>query len=284
MSARTFSQGNEEATQPGPNAPHHGKDAGDDDSDLSGETRSRHQSGQEQEKQEEPAHIRCLFAELFGTAALTTVAAGGEVIAAISNGEVSRDARAIAPGLLVMALIYAIGDVSGAHLNPAVTLAFALRRDFPWWKVPVYWIAQIAGALGAAWLLRALFGNVVHLGANEPRHGVGVAFVMEILLSWLLITVILGTATRNRLIGPNAAIAVGGTIALCGLFAAPISGASMNPARSLGPALVSGATGQIWLYIVGPVAGSLLAVVGTWVMHGGRKPKEREAAMGEDER
>ncbi|MHB8647769.1 MAG: aquaporin, partial [Thermomicrobiales bacterium] len=162
------------------------------------------------------------------------------------------------------------------------TLAFALRRDFPWWKVPIYWIAQITGALGAAWLLRALFGNVAGLGADEPQHGVGASFVMEMLLSWLLITVILGTATRNRLIGPNAAIAVGGTIALCGLFAAPISGASMNPARSLGPALVSGATAHQWVYLAGPVAGSLLAVIGTWIMHGGRKPKESEAATGED--
>ena len=236
-----------------------------------------------EEQDKEPSPIRCLFAEFFGTAALTTVAAGGELIAALSGGEVSHDARAIAPGLLVMALIYAIGDVSGAHVNPAVTLAFALRRDFPWRKVPAYWLVQIAGALGAAWLLRALFGTVAHLGANQPRHGVGVALVMEILLSWLLITVILGTATRNRLIGPNAAIAVGGTIALCGLFAAPISGASMNPARSLGPALVGGATGHLWVYLVGPVAGALLAVIGTWIMHGGRKPKERDAATGEGE-
>ncbi len=183
-----------------------------------------------------------------------------------------------------MALIYAIGDVSGAHLNPAVTLAFALRRDFPWRKAPAYWIVQIAGALGAAWLLHTLFGPVVQLGANRPRHGVGVSLVMEILLSWLLITVILGTATRNRLIGPNAAIAVGGTIALCGLFAAPISGASMNPARSLGPALVGGATGHLWIYLIGPVAGSVLAVIGTWIMHGGRKPKERDAATGDEEK
>lgn len=236
----------------------------------------------EQKGEREPPIGRCLFAEFFGTAALTAVAAGGEVIASLSTGAVSHDARAIAPGLLVMAIIYAFGDVSGAHVNPAVTLAFALRRDFPAWKVPAYWIAQIAGALSAAWLLYGLFGNVAHLGATEPRHGVGTAFVMETVLSWLLITIILGTATRNRLIGPNAAIAVGGTVALCGLFAAPISGASMNPARSLGPALVAGTTVHLWVYIIGPGVGSLLAVIGTWLMHGGRKPKEREAATGED--
>jgi len=266
MGVHAFPQRTKGARQPEPQSPHD------------------HEPRPEQKPEEEPSNARSLFAEFFGTAALTTVAAGGEVIAAISNGEVSHDARAIAPGLLVMALIYAIGDVSGAHLNPAVTLAFALRRDFPWRKAPAYWIVQIAGALGAAWLLHTLFGPVVQLGANRPRHGVGVSLVMEILLSWLLITVIPGTATRNRLIGPNAAIAVGGTIALCGLFAAPISGASMNPARSLGPALVGGATGHLWIYLIGPVAGSVLAVIGTWIMHGGRKPKERDAATGDEEK
>ncbi len=266
MSVHAFPQQTKGARQPEPRSPHD------------------HEPRLEQKPEEEPSNARSLFAEFFGTAALTTVAAGGEVIASISAGEVSHDARAIAPGLLVMALIYAIGDVSGAHVNPAVTLAFALRRDFPWRKVPAYWIVQIAGAVSAAWLLRTLFGPIAQLGANRPRHGVGVSLVMEILLSWLLITVILGTATRNRLIGPNAAIAVGGTIALCGLFAAPISGASMNPARSLGPALVSGATGHLWIYIIGPVAGSILAVIGTWIMHGGRKPKERDAATGDEEK
>lgn len=265
-------------------ARHDGMHDRDDSSNPPAGTRSRHEPRPEYEPEEEPSNVRSLYAEFFGTAALTTVAAGGEVIASISAGEVSHDARAVAPGLLVMALIYAIGDVSGAHVNPAVTLAFALRRDFPWRKVPAYWIVQIAGAVGAAWLLRTLFGTVAQLGANQPRHGVGISLVMEILLSWLLITVILGTATRNRLIGPNAAIAVGGTIALCGLFAAPISGASMNPARSLGPALVSGATGHVWIYIIGPVAGSILAVIGTWIMHGGRKPKERDAATGDEEK
>ena len=227
MSVSTFQEQTIGARQPESEPAHlDGEDnQSDDHRNHSDVRRSRRISRSEEGQGEEPSSVRCLFAEFFGTAALTTVAAGGEVIAALSGGEVSHDARAIAPGLLVMALIYAIGDVSGAHVNPAVTLAFALRRDFPWRKVPAYWIVQIAGALGASWLLRALFGDVAHLGANQARHGVGVALVMEILLSGLLMTVILGTATRNRLIGPNAAIAVGGTIALCGLFAAPISGA-----------------------------------------------------------
>ena len=283
MSISTFPKQKSGAQQPFAEAAqsHEENDPAKDSDHRPDARHTGHASGPEDGQDHEPAVVRCLFAEFFGTAALTTVAAGGEVIATLSGGEVSHDARAIAPGLLVMALIYAIGDVSGAHVNPAVTLAFALRRDFPWRKVPLYWIVQIAGALGAAWFLRALFGTAAHLGANQARHGAGTAFVMEILLSWLLITVILGTATRNRLIGPNAAIAVGGTIALCGLFAAPISGASMNPARSLGPALVGGATGHLWIYLIGPVVGALLAVVGTWIMHGGRKPKERDAATGD---
>jgi aquaporin Z len=183
---------------------------------------------------------RRLLAELLGTFALTLVAAGGEVIADISGGEVSHAARIVAPGLLVMAMIYTLGSQSGAHFNPVVTLAFTLREDFPWKRVPGYWDVQLVGAILAALLLRMLFGLAGHLGATVPHHGTTEALVMEIVLTFLLITVILGTATNHRLTGPNAALAVGGTIALCGLFAGPISGASMNPARSLGPFLVSG--------------------------------------------
>jgi len=224
---------------------------------------------------------RRLFAETFGTFALVTVAAGADTIAALTDGEVTPVARAVAPALMVMALIYAIGDVSGAHFNSAVTLAFALRRDFPWLLVPAYWAAELSGALLAATFLRTLFGTVGHLGATQPKHGVGVSLAMEIVLTLLLVTVILGTATRNQLVGPNAAIAVGGTIALCGLFALPVSGASMNPARSLGPALVGGTTAHWWIYVVGPLTGGLLAVLCTWIMHGGRKPTEEDAAGGD---
>lgn len=235
----------------------------------------------EQGADKEASLPRRLFAEIFGTFALVTVAAGADTIAALTDGEVTPVARAVAPALMVMALIYAVGDVSGAHFNPAVTLAFAIRRDFPWRLVPAYLAAEFGGALLAAALLRSLFGTVGRLGATQPKHGVGIAFVIEIVLTLLLATVILGTATRHRLIGPNAAIAVGGTIALCGLIGLPVSGASMNPARSLGPALVGGATAHWWIYVVGPMAGSLLAVVCTWIMHGGRKPTEEDAAGGD---
>ena len=169
-----------------------------------------HERGGHTEEEKEASLPRRLFAEVFGTFALVTVAAGADTIAALTDGEVTPVARAVAPALMVMALIYAVGDVSGAHFNPAVTLAFALRRDFPWRLVPAYWAAEFGGALLAAALLRSLFGTVGHLGATQPKHGVGIAFVMEIVLTLLLVTVILGTATRNRLIGPNAAIAVGG--------------------------------------------------------------------------
>lgn len=235
----------------------------------------------DKEQERLPKLLRRLLAECFGTFALTLVAAGGEVIAAVSHGEVSQAARAVAPGLLVMAMIYAIGDASGAHYNPAVTLGFALRRDFPLRWLPGYWAAQIAGAVGAAVLLKTLFGNVAHLGATLPKHGIITALVMETMLTWLLLTVILGTATRYSLVGPNAALAVGATIALCGLFAAPISGASMNPARSLGPMLVTGQIGSAWIYVAGPFAGCGLTLALAWLLHGsGCGGAEQEAAEG----
>jgi aquaporin Z len=223
---------------------------------------------------------RRLLAELLGTFALTLVAAGGEVIAVISGGEVIPAARAVAPGLLVMAMIYTLGSQSGAHFNPIVTLAFTLRQDFPWKRVPGYWGAQFVGAVLATLLLRMLFGQVGHLGATLPHHGIIQALVMEIVLTFLLVTVILGTATNHRLTGPNAAIAAGGTIALLGLFAGPISGASMNPARSLGPFLVSGQLAGAWIYIVGPLAGGLLAVLVAWLLRGRTTPEAVETAKG----
>ncbi len=223
-----------------------------------------------------------LFAEMMGTFALTLVAAGSEVIGGLS-GEVSPAARAMAPGLVVMVLIYAIGNASGAHFNPAVTFGFALRGDFPWKSAPGYWMAQILGALLAALLLRILFGGIKDLGATKPHYGAVPALVMEIVLTWLLVVVILGTATRYELIGPDAALAVGATIALCGLFAAPVSGASMNPARSLGPAVVAGSWAEIWIYMVGPLIGAALAVGTTWVLHRHKPGSEKKAARGDAE-
>jgi aquaporin Z len=224
--------------------------------------------------------LRRLSAEVVGTFALTLVAAGGDVVNAVSGGEVSFVARMIAPGLLVMAFIYAVGDVSGAHFNPAVTLAFAVRRAFPWVRVPGYIVSQLVGATLAALLLYGLFGGAGHVGATVPHHGWVSSLVMEIVLTFLLLIVILGTATRHSLIGSDAAVAVGATIALCGLFAGPVSGASMNPARSFGPALVGGKMADYWIYLAGPVAGASLALAFVCVLHDHKKQGEEKAASG----
>lgn len=225
-----------------------------------------------------------LGAEAFGTFALTFVAAGADTAAQVTGAEVTTFARAIAPGLLVMAMIYAIGNRSGAHFNPAVTLAFTLRRIFPpTWVLP-YWIAQLVGAIAAALLLAALFGSAAEAGVTRPQAigGPG-ALGLEIVLTVFLATVILGTANRYQLIGPEAAIPVGATIALCGLVALPIEGASMNPARSLGPAIATGQLADAWIYVVGPAVGAVLAVAVARLLHGppprgDSKPKE--AAQG----
>jgi aquaporin Z len=225
---------------------------------------------------------RRLFAEVLGTFFLTFVAAGGEVVASVTNGAVSDAAKVVAPALVVMAFVYAVGDVSGAHFNPAVTLAFAIRGVFRRTNVPAYWLAQVGAAIGAAAILRALFGDVEHLGATQVRHvSSGGGLVIEMLLTLILVTVILNTATRARVLGPNAAIAVGATIALCGLVAGPITGASMNPARSMGPALVAGFGTDWWVYVVGPVIGAVLAVAATEILHPRRDGKEVDAAEGE---
>ena len=171
---------------------------------------------------------------------------------------------------MVMAIILFMGAVSGAHLNPAVSLAFALRGDFPWKRVPGYIIIQLAGATLACLFLRLVFGNVEHLGATLPGPGYNdwQALAMEIVLTALLVSVILGTASAAQNVGAIAALGVGGYIALAGLWAAPVSGVSMNPARSFGPALASGDWTSYWVYLVGPVAGALIAVGFAYALRG----------------
>ncbi len=226
---------------------------------------------------------RRIFAEAWGTFLLVVVAAGGGVVAAISGDAIPLAMRVIAPGLLVMAVIYFMGSVSGAHLNPAVTLAFALRRNFPWRRVPGYLLAQVVGGVGAALFLRSVFGSVGELGATLPGAGIsgGQALAIEVLLTTGLVNTILGTAAGARNIGPNGALAVGGYIALAGLWAAPISGASMNPVRSLAPDLVRGNLHTTWIYLVGPGIGALLGVWCEWVLKGGPTPEGTAAAQGE---
>jgi aquaporin Z len=211
---------------------------------------------------------RRLFSELLGTFALVLAAAGGGLLHA--KGQISLAAAVVAPGLMVTAIILFMGAVSGAHLNPAVSLAFALRGDFPWKRVPGYIVIQLAGATLACLFLRWVFGNVEHLGATLPGPGYKPwqALLMEIALTALLVSVILGTASAAQNVGAIAALGVGGYIALAGLWAAPVSGVSMNPARSFGPALVSGDWTSYWVYVAGPVAGALIAVGCALVLRG----------------
>ncbi len=213
---------------------------------------------------------RRLFSELLGTFFLVLVAAGGGMMAHAFPNTISREAAVTAPALMVMAIIMFMGKVSGAHLNPAVSIAFALRGDFPWKRVPGYVIVQLIGATLACLFLRLVFGNTGHLGATLPGPGYKSwqALLMEIVLTVLLVSVILGTASAAQNVGAIAALGVGGYIALAGLWAAPVSGVSMNPARSFGPALVSGDFTSYWVYVVGPIAGSLIAVSFAFVLRG----------------
>jgi aquaporin Z len=224
---------------------------------------------------------RRLFSELLGTFMLVLVAAGGGILH--GEGQISLAAAVVAPGLMVMAIILFMGAVSGAHLNPAVSLAFALRGDFPWQRVPGYIVIQLIGATLACLFLDAVFGNIQHLGATLPGPGYASwqALLMEIVLTASLVSVILGTASAAQNVGAIAALGVGGYIALAGLWSAPVSGASMNPARSFGPALVSGDFGSYWVYALGPVVGALIAVGCAFILRGkGGDPTSYEAGSG----
>ncbi len=192
-------------------------------------------------------------------------------------------------GLVIMAMIYAVGHVSGAHFNPAVTLGFALTRHFPWPRVWLYWGAQAVGAVLAALFLRASLGDVAGVGSTLPSGSDAQSFVWELLLTFVLMFVIMAVATDTRAVGEAAAIAVGGTVALDALFGGPISGASMNPARSLGPALASGELGSLWIYLIAPPIGAAAAAV-VYQLVRGEEPSpaeieahEREAAIHEME-
>jgi aquaporin Z len=210
-----------------------------------------------------------LFSEILGTFLLVLVAAGGGSVNAISHGAISRTAAVTAPGLMVLAIILFMGAISGAHLNPAVSIAFATRGDFPWRRVPGYIVAQLIGATLACLLLKALFGDA-GMGTTEPGPGISdwTAVIMEFVLTVGLVSTILGTASRAQNLGPISAFGVGAYIILAGLWASPISGASMNPARSFGPDLVLWNFSSYWVYIVGPIAGGLLAVGIAYILRG----------------
>jgi aquaporin Z len=214
---------------------------------------------------------------------LVLVAAGGGVISARVPGGLGRVSVVVAPGIMVAAIILFMGAVSGAHLNPVVSLAFALRREFPWRRIPLYVVAQVLGALTACLVLWAMFGKVGHLGATDPgaQFGDVRAMLTEALLTLGLVSTILGTAHGAQNVGPLSALAVGGYVALAGLWASPVSGASMNPVRTLGPDVVIGRLGQYWVYVVGPLLGMLAAVGAAIVLRGrGGDPTATRAAQG----
>jgi aquaporin Z len=227
---------------------------------------------------------RRLFSEFLGTFLLVLVGAGGAVVDAVSGGQIGRAAGVTAPGLLVLAVILFMGAVSGAHLNPAVTLSFALRGDFPWRRVPGYIGIQLVGAAAACLLLRIVFGDVGGLGATLPGQGFTdlQAVTVELLLTVGLVSTILGTASTAQNVGPLSAIAVAGYIILAGLWSSPVSGASMNPARSFGPALITGDFSAYWVYLAGPLLGGAIAVGLAFVLRGvGGDAGGRAAARGE---
>jgi aquaporin Z len=215
--------------------------------------------------------MRRLFSELLGTFFLVLVAVGGPMVSARFGGNaVPYAAKVVAPALMVASIILFMGTVSGAHLNPAVSIAFAVRGDFPWKRVPAYIVAQFLGGILATLLLWALIGKQGSAGLTLPGPGIGAgtAMVWEIVLTTGLVSVILGTASGAQQIGALAAVGVGGYIALAGLWGSPVSGASMNPARSLGPALVLNDWTAWWAYLIGPIAGGLIAVVFAYVLRG----------------
>jgi aquaporin Z len=227
---------------------------------------------------------RRIFAEAWGTFLLVLVAVGGALAADATPARFGHEAAAIAPGVIVMAVIYFMGSVSGAHINPAVTLAFALRGNFPWARVPLYLVAQFAGAIGAAGFLSAIYGIGGDFGATVPGDGVGdvKALAVEIVATAGLVNTILGTASGARNVGTNAAIAIGGYIAVAGVWAGSLSGASMNPARSLAPDVLREKFDHTWIYIAGPLIGVAIAVGFEWILKGGPTRAGSRAAQGED--
>ncbi|HEY2741623.1 MAG TPA: MIP family channel protein [Gaiellaceae bacterium] len=201
-----------------------------------------------------------MVAETIGAFALVFAGCGAIMVDA-KTGELGHIGVAFSFGLVIMIMIYALGHVSGAHFNPAVTFSFALTRHFPWTRTAAYWLAQIAGALIAAAVLRGSLGDIAQVGATYPSGSNGQAFLWEAILSFFLMFVIMAVATDTRAVGEAAAIAIGGTVGLDAMFGGPITGASMNPARSLGPGIVAGDLHAIWIYLLAPIVGAAIAAL-----------------------
>lgn len=214
---------------------------------------------------------RLLGAEGLGTFALVFFGCGAIMVDS-EGGGLGEVGVAFAFGLVVMTMVFAFADVSGAHINPAVTLALAARRTFPWAAVPGYWAAQLVGAIAAAIMLRASLGDVADLGATTPAGTDAQSFAWEVVMTAALVVVIVSVATRPNLTIGAAAFAIGGTIALASLVGGPISGASLNPARSLGPALVSGELDSVWVYLTAPFLGGVLGALVYDLLRAGSHP------------
>lgn len=204
--------------------------------------------------------MKKLLAEFLGTFSLIFAGTGAIVINDVSGGAIGHAGIALTFGLIVLAMIYTFGDVSGAHLNPAVTVAFAAAGRFPWQAVAGYAAAQAAGGFMASWLLHILFPGHEKLGATLPAGLASQSFILEVVLTAILMLTILSVSTGGKEKGVTAGIAIGAVIGLEAMFAGPICGASMNPIRSLAPAIVSGHTEYLWVYLAAPVIGALLAV------------------------
>ncbi len=226
--------------------------------------------------------FRRLFSEVWGTFLLVLVAAGGGVVGATAFGaDLTLAMKALAPGMMVMGIIFFMGTIGGAHLNPAVTLAFAVRGNFPWRRVPGYIVAQVIGAVLASVFLELMYGGILN-GATEPTPDVspGVAVLTEAVLTLGLVSVILGTASGARNVGFNGAIAVGAYIGLVSVWGAPVTGASMNPARSFAPMLVGGDLTNYLIYLIGPLLGAMVAVAFEMILRGRPTKGGAEAAQG----
>ena len=201
------------------------------------------------------------ISEFIGTFAMIFCGTGAMTINEVTGGDVTHVGIAMTWGLIVMAMIYAFGETSGAHFNPAVSIAFAYAKKFSWREVPKYILAQVLGAFAASLLLWFLFPSSEILGATIPTVDVWRAFVLEFLLTFFLMVVIINVSTGSKEIGAVAGIAIGAVVLLEAMFAGPITNASMNPARSIAPAFVSGNLQHLWMYIIAPILGALLAVV-----------------------
>jgi aquaporin Z len=231
---------------------------------------------------------RRLFAEFIATFFLVTVAAGVGMVAAAYPGSISPAMKGAAIGLVIMAMILFVGKISGTHMNPAVTLAFAARGDFPWRRVPGYLVVQIGAGFLAAFILVALVGVSSSNGGSYPGANTSplTAMFVEMLLTFGLVSVVMGTASGAQSVGTFAALGVGGYIGLSAMWAGALSGASMDPARTIGPNIVGGNIGPIWVYIAGPLLGAALAVVVAYILrgHGGRLTASgvAQGALGSD--